>query len=111
MAIIKTFDAIDLQNEFKAFNRDYFSLDGYQAMINLFEETDTDFELDVIALCCDFNEDDLKTIYQEYQNIDSIAECKDEETDEINIDDFMDALNYYTYAVRLNNGNIFYQNF
>lgn len=111
MAIIKVFDKYDLQREFERVNRDYYSMDGYQAMIDLFEETDTTFELDVIALCCDFNEEDAETIYNSYCEFEMFEECYDEESGEIDEDALMDALNYYTYAVKLDNGNIFYQCF
>ena len=87
----------DLQIEFEKCNKDFYSLDGYQAMIDLFSETDSDFELDVIALCCDFEEEDEEYIRGTY-NI---------EEDE----DLMEYLNYHTYATELDNGNIFYQNF
>ena len=87
----------ELQREFEKSNRDFYSLDGYQAMIDLFDETDSDFELDVIALCCDFEEEDEEYIRGTY----NIEEDKD----------LMEYLNYHTYAMVLNNGNIFYQNF
>ena len=95
--IIKTLDKYDLQKEFSSYDRDYYSLEGYEAMINLFEETDTNFELDVIALCGDFNEEDEETIRNNY----SINE--DEEV--------IEYLNNNTYAIELDNGSIFYQVF
>ena len=112
MALVKILDKYDLQSEFKKYDRDYFSLEGYQALLDLFEECDcgNNTDLDVIAICCDFNESEPADIYDDYDNIDMIADCKDTDGD-INIDDLMDALNYYTYAVLLDNGSILYQNF
>lgn len=112
MALVKMLDKYDLQREFKEYDRDYFSLDGYQALLDLFEECDCghNTDLDVIAICCDFDESEPSDIIDNYSNIDRIAECQDEDG-EIDIDDLMDALNYYTYAVLLDNGCILYQCF
>ena len=111
--LVKELDKYDLQNEFKAYDRDYFSLEGYQALLDLFEETDCGrtTDLDVIAICCDFNEYEPLDIVREYSNIDSIASCEDEETGDIDVSELMEALNYYTWAVELDNGNILYQCF
>ena len=38
MALVKTFGANDLKEEFKAWNRDYFSYNACEEIINLFEE-------------------------------------------------------------------------
>lgn len=112
MALVKILDKYDMQKEFKAFDRDNFSLDGYQALLDLFEECDCgkNTDLDVIAICCEFTESTIEDIYDDYSNIERIADTKDDDG-EIDEDDFLDALNYYTYAVRLDNGNILYQDF
>lgn len=112
MALVKTLDKYDLQKEFQACDRDYYSLDGYQALLDLFEECDCgkNTDLDVIAICCDFTEDDAPSIIDTYENLDRIAECRTEDG-LIDMDALMDALNYYTYAVRLDNGFILYQDF
>lgn len=102
--LVKMLDKYDLQREFKEYDRDYFSLDGYQALLDLFEETGTTTDLDVIAICCDFSEEEEDEIKDEYSNIDTIANAEDTES-------LLDALNYYTYAVLLDNGNILYQDF
>lgn len=104
MALVKTFDKYDLQNEFAKMDRDYFSLDGYQALIDLFDETGTNMELDVIAICCEFTENEPVDIRENYSNIDDIRDA--DETS-----DLLDALNYYTIAILLNNGNILYADF
>ena len=112
MALVKTLDKYDLQKEFKALDRDYYSLEGYQALLDLFEECDggKNTDLDVIAICCEFTEDDASNIIDEYENIEEIAECRTADG-LIDKDALMDALNYYTYAVRLDNGFILYQDF
>ena len=112
MALVKTLDKYDLQSEFREAGRDYYSLEGYQALLDLFEECDCgkNTDLDVIAICCEFTEDEPSSIQDEYDNIPEIAECQDEDG-EIDVDKLMDALNYYTWAVLLDNGNILYQDF
>lgn len=111
--LVKTIlSATDLEREFKEMDRDYYSIEGYQALINLFEETDCGqpTELDVIAICGDFNEESYEDIIDEYDNIEEIAECRDEDGD-IDTEKLMDALNYHTWAQDLGNGNILYQAF
>ena len=112
MALVKVLDKYDLQREFQDYNRDYFSLEGYQELLNLFEECDcgTNTDLDVIAICCDFDEDNPETIINDYDNIDEIADARDDDGD-IDADALMDALNYHTWAILLDNGNILYEKF
>lgn len=110
--LVKTFNEYELQEEFRKWDRDYFTLEGYQALLDFFEETDcdTNTELDVIAICCDFTEDSPENIMDEYDNIDDIRECKDEEGN-IDADALLDALNYRTWAIDLGNGNFLYLDF
>lgn len=110
--LVKMMDKFDMQREFKKFDRDYFSLDGYQAILDFFDECDCGkaTDLDVIAICCDFSEESIEDIYDEYSNIDRIAATKDDNGD-IDENEFMDALNYHTWATRLDNGNVLYMQF
>lgn len=110
--LVKMMDKFDMQREFKKFDRDYFSLDGYQAILDFFEECDCGkaTDLDVIAICCDFSEESIEYIYDEYSNIDRIADTKNDNGD-IDENAFMDALNYHTWAIRLDNGNVLYMQF
>ena len=41
----------DLRKEFVDYDRDYYSLDGYDALLNFYDEIDENMELDVIAIC------------------------------------------------------------
>ena len=104
MALVKTFDAYDLKEEFKAWGRDYFSYTACEELIALFDECGNNTEIDIIGLCCDFNEESEEYIKSDYSNIEEIAEA--ETTDEL-----LDALNYYTWAVKTEDGMILYQNF
>ena len=41
----------DLRKEFVDYDRDYYSLDGYDALLNFYDEIDENMELDVSAIC------------------------------------------------------------
>ena len=106
MALVKTFTANDLKEEFKAWDRDYYSYSACEELINLFEDCDcgNNTELDIIAICCDFTEEDWEYIKDEYSNHDDLAECE-------TIEEFINALNYYTWAVQTTDNEILYQCF
>lgn len=104
MALVKTFSANDLKEEFKAWDRDYFSYAACEAIINLFEECDCskNTELDIIGLCCDFTEMDWRDIKDNYSNHDDIAECETKE-------ELLETLSYYTLCVETENDMILFQ--
>lgn len=111
MLVKKIYDASDLMEEFKSMNRDYFSYEGYQALIDMFDEYPEPVELDVIAICCEFNEQSPEGICLDYNCIDVsdlLAEGADDETIQEAV---TDQLNEHTFAVALSNGNILYQEF
>ena len=68
---------------FRDMNRkDQFSYDGLRALYDYLEEyeesCDTEVELDVIALCCEFTEyTDLAELQQNYTNIESMDDLND----------------------------------
>ena len=69
--IVKTFNENDFINEFKAYNReDNFSTDGLRILFESLEKTAIDceanIEIDVIALCCEYNEDSILDIINLY---------------------------------------------
>ena len=69
--IVKTFNENDFINEFQAYNRmDNFSIKGLRILFNALEELAQDcgfnIEMDVIGLCCDYNEDSLYDIVSSY---------------------------------------------
>ena len=103
MALVKTFNGADLKREFEAWDRDYYSLDACEKIVELFEECGGNVELDIVGLCGDFNEYDEDYIKSEYSNIEEIADA--ETTEEL-----LDALNCYTWAVETSDG-ILYQTF
>ena len=101
----------------EAMNRDYYSLEACEAIINLFEETGTDQEFDAIAIACEFTEETPEYIgdLYGYTNSDGLTLEEIKNNPDYDYDDeiskFMDYLNYNTWAVLLDNGNIVYQEF
>jgi len=83
--IIKTIDLYDFRRAFSDYDRaDQFSYEGLEALFDwlneLAEDTGTPYELDVIALCCEFTEySDLAEIQANYSStaIDSIDDLRD----------------------------------
>lgn len=102
MAIKITIDSPeDLREHFRKYDRDNFTLDGYQALIDYYDDSCEDIELDVVAIDCDWCESEWKDIQSNYCNHEDLAECD-------NIDDFLEALNNYTMAIRTTGDNILY---
>ena len=69
--IVKTLNEDDFINEFKAYNReDNFSLKGLRILFESLEQTAIDcgrsIEMDVIALCCEYDEDSIVNIINLY---------------------------------------------
>jgi len=74
----KTIDSQDFIQAFRDYNRqDNFSIDGLKALFEMFEEIDSDMELDVIAICCDYSESDAQDIADNH-GID-LSDCADDE--------------------------------
>lgn len=57
-----------------------FSYDGLGALYDYLEEAfEEEYDLDVIALCCDYNEDDIDEVLRSY-NLKSIEELEENTT-------------------------------
>lgn len=54
------------RDAFIRMDRDVFSYKGYQALYNWLNDMGQDIELDVISLCCEFNELTYDEIRQDY---------------------------------------------
>ena len=65
--MIQTINVSNFRDAFRACGRkDQFSYEGLGVLFEYFEEIDPDFDLDVIALCCDYSEDSPEDIAQAY---------------------------------------------
>lgn len=112
------FNGKELQKEFQEYDRDYYSLDGYDALLEFYDEIDEDIELDVIETCtdcteygdyssCDFQDliNDYGYIYtkEEYLSNNDIVEEDFDEKEYIS--ELIDELEIKTTVLRLNNGD------
>ena len=80
--IVKTFNEDDFINEFKAYNReDNFSKEGLRILFESLEQLAIDcersIEIDVIALCCEYDEDSIVNLISLY-DID-VTDCDSED--------------------------------
>ena len=55
----------ELQTEFKKYDRDYYTITEYQAILDYFDEHNL-IELDVISICCDIIKMSWEELYKEW---------------------------------------------
>jgi hypothetical protein len=55
----------ELQTEFKKYDRDYYTITEYQAILDYFETNDL-IRLDVISICCDIIKMSWEELYKEW---------------------------------------------
>jgi hypothetical protein len=106
-----TISLYDFRDAFQRIGRGkQFSYDGLEILFDYLEDYEAgsgeEVELDVIALCCDFAEDDPKSIAQAYD-----VDIKDLDDDEISeaVRDFLSDEGVYVGATDL--GMIIYRQF
>ena len=94
----KTISIYDFRKEFEDFNRyDKFSYDGYEALFDYLEDVNEDYEIDVIELCCDF---------EEFQNFEEYkSEYKNEDISSI------EELEKYTIVIKIDDESFIIQNY
>ena len=78
----QTVNITDFVNAFEKLRPSNFSYEGLESLYNYLtdyeQDTGTEIELDVIALCCDYSEyKDLDEYKQNYSSINSIKDIKD----------------------------------
>ena len=106
--MIQTINVSDFRDAFRACGRkDQFSYEGLGALFEYLEEIDPDFDLDVIALCCDYSEDSLKGIAEAY-GID-LPEDQDEIEHKEIVRDYLD--NHTSVVGETPNGFIYCSSF
>jgi len=65
--MIQTINVSDFRDAFRAHGRrEQFSYEGLGALFDYLEDVNPDFELDVVALCCDYSEDTVEQIAENY---------------------------------------------
>lgn len=109
----------DFMNAMYADRRNYFTLDGYRAILDYFEWIDEDVEFDCIGICCDFCEQSWEYVWDDYSNLwdEDEFECEfengkpiPEDEDEF-VDELLNKMTDQTWCVQLDNGNFLYQIF
>ena len=111
------FNGNDLRKKFVAYERDYYSIDGYEALLNFYDEIDENMELDVIAICgecteySDYATCDIDDMIGNYGYIYTKAEYmsdNDMTSEEFNQEDYIIELitriEYRTTVLKLKNG-------
>lgn len=84
--------AQNLRNEFADCNRDHYSMETYEGILQFIDDTTEEgaaYQLDVIAWCCDLNEESFEDLYDSYNDIaEKVDEYQEEnELDEIDFDE------------------------
>ena len=100
------------------YDRDYYSLDGYEALLMFYDEIDEDMELDVIAICGDcteygnFSSCDFQDLINDYDYIYTKEEyLSDNDIDEQDFDEdeyiskLINKLENKTCVLPLDNGD------
>jgi hypothetical protein len=65
--MIQTINVSDFRDAFRAYGRhEQFSYEGLGILFDYLEDIDPGFDLDVIALCCDYSEDSFEDIAEAY---------------------------------------------
>ena len=91
---------------FKNYDRDKFTIEAIEAILDYYDEFDSSIEFDVIGICCDWTEyepDDF--IYQYGDEIDDLHNLTEKEQ----IRAIIEKLEDRTYLIELDNGNILMQ--
>ena len=81
----KTINLYDFRRAFDALRPDNFSYEGLEVLFDSFEQLEDDtgqaMELDVIAICCDFQESTVDEVIQDYTIDVSDADDDDEKNE------------------------------
>lgn len=79
--MIKRLDVWDFINEFKDYPSyaEHFSIEGLEALYDFFEEIDSNCELDVVAICCEFTEyESIEEFNEDYnEDVKTIEEVEE----------------------------------
>lgn len=107
--IIETVSSYDIKEMFKKCDRDYFSIEAIEAIMDFYEGVgDAPIKFDVIAICCEFTESSPEEFLRSYDKLD---DYKMEFGELIDADNVVELMNNFTWCQALNNGNIVYINY
>lgn len=113
-----TVDVNDMKERFEALDRDYYTYEGLEALLDYYDEIDENMEFDAIAICCDCTEygdgaacslEDLKNEYGYKYPVEEWLEDEALEENEFDEDEYMAALverlEDETTVLHVSNGN------
>lgn len=60
--------AYALQEIFKDWDRDYYTIEAYETILEFYDSIDTNIELDVIGICEEWTEYAAEDLYNDYKN-------------------------------------------
>jgi len=92
--MIQTINLNDFRNAFQNIRPNNFSYEGLERLYEYLNEMDSQYELDVIAICCDFSELTIDEIINAYPEC--LAKYDDENPREDKYSVVMDYLTYNT---------------
>ena len=113
-----TVDVYDMKERFEALDRDYYTYDGLEALLDYYDEIDEHMEFDAIAICCDCTEygegaacsvDDVVNDYGYKYPVEEWLEDNALEENEFDTDLYIDSLverlEDETTVLHVSNGN------
>lgn len=111
-----TVDIYDMKAKFVALDRDYYTYDGLEALLDYYDQVDENMEFDPIAICCDCTEygdgaacsfDDLVNNYGYLYPAEEWLEDNDESKldNDLYIESLVKHLEDETTVLHLPNGN------
>lgn len=109
----KKIDSYDLKQMFKECNRDYFSVEACEEILQIedeMSENEDGREIDIIDLCCSYTEYTKNELLSDYKYLLDDEEYTEDEEDE-KIEEIIDKLNNRGIAILLNNDNILVSEF
>jgi len=106
----KTINLEDFVNEFRAIRPQNFSYEGLEKIFDYLEEANSDMELDVIAICCDFSQCSLDEFLQAFPMIE-FEDIHDDDTPKQNaIADYIEK-NGFWFAFVHGANEVVFENF
>lgn len=98
MAIVQTLNHVSqLEQAFKAAGRgNKFSYEGLEVLFDYLDELEGNIELDVVALCCDYEESSIDEIIDQYGIEVDTEDMDEDEIEAAKKDAVQDYLSYHT---------------
>ena len=103
--MFQTINLYQFRDAFQRMDRKNFSYEGLEVLFDFFEEVE-DYELDVVAICCNYTEETPEVIAQEHG-----IELSNEEDEEQNRKDVLQYLEANTLVVGETASTIIYEHF